>query len=59
VDGGGVSAADGADFYKHGMQALVLGWRKCTANGGVFVEKQCFVLFAQLWVLSRSFYLCK
>ena len=28
-----------ADFYKHGMQALVHRWWKCTANGGDYVEK--------------------
>jgi len=29
----------GADFYECGMPALVHHWRKCTANGGVYVEK--------------------
>jgi hypothetical protein len=33
----------GADFHKHGVQALVHGWRKCIANGGDYVEKECFV----------------
>jgi len=28
-----------ADFYEHGMQALVYCWQKCTANGGDCVEK--------------------
>jgi len=30
-----------ADFYKHSMQAH--HWQKCTANGGDYAEKQCFV----------------
>jgi len=30
----------GADFYKHGMQALVHWWQKCIANCGGYVEKQ-------------------
>jgi len=33
----------GTDFYKHGMQTLVHCWWKCIANGGDYVEKQCFV----------------
>jgi len=33
----------GADFYEHSMQALVHHWQICTANGGAYFEKQCFV----------------
>ena len=33
----------GADFYEHDLQVLVLHWQKCIANGGDYVEKQCFV----------------
>jgi len=29
----------GADFYEHGVQALVHRWRKCIANGGDCVGK--------------------
>ena len=46
----------GADFYKHGMQALVYHWWKCIANGGSHVEKYCFVvenLFYQADLLSE------
>jgi len=32
-----------ADFYEHGMQALVHHWKKCITNGGDCVEKQHFV----------------
>jgi hypothetical protein len=28
-----------ADFYWRGMQSLVQRWRKCTANGGDYIEK--------------------
>jgi len=28
-----------AEFYERGVQALVLRWRKCIANGGDYVEK--------------------
>ena len=30
-------------FYKYSMQALTHYWQKGTANGGGYVEKQCFV----------------
>jgi hypothetical protein len=33
------TTAAGADFYEHGMQALVHRWRKCLANGNNEVEK--------------------
>ena len=33
----------GADCYKHGMQTLANHWWKCRANGGVYIENQCFV----------------
>jgi hypothetical protein len=33
------ATSTGADFYKHGMQALVHHWRKCMANGGEYVKK--------------------
>jgi len=42
----------GADFNERGMQTLVHGWRKCIANGGDCVEKQCFV--AKNFSLSNS-----
>ncbi|PNF15955.1 hypothetical protein B7P43_G07465, partial [Cryptotermes secundus] len=29
----------GADFYGHGIQALVNRWQKCIMNGGDYVEK--------------------
>ena len=29
----------GADFYKHGMQALVHSWQECIANSGDCAEK--------------------
>ena len=41
-DWSGVTST-GADFYEHGMQALVHRWQKCIANGGDFVKKECFV----------------
>jgi len=49
----------GADFYKCGMQALLHLWRKCIANGGDYVEKQCFVAKNLLYqiVLLCSLYL--
>ena len=37
-----VTPAD-ADFYEHGVQTLVHCWQKCIANGGDYIEKQCFV----------------
>ena len=37
-----VTSAD-ADFYEHGMQAFVHCWQKCTANGGDYIERQCFL----------------
>jgi hypothetical protein len=49
----------GTYFYERGMQALVHRWQKCIANGGDYVEKQCFVaknLFYQI-VLLCSLYL--
>jgi len=33
----------GADFYERGVQALVHRRQKCIANGGDYVEEQCFV----------------
>ena len=33
----------GANFYKHGMQAIVHHWQNCTANAGGHPEKYCFV----------------
>jgi len=33
----------GADLYTHSMRALVHCWQKCIANGGEYVEKECFV----------------
>ena len=33
----------GADFYEHGMQALVRSRWNCTATGGEYAEKECFV----------------
>ena len=44
----------GADCYELSMQALVHRWRKCTDNGGGYVEKLCFVagnLFCQTVLL--------
>ncbi|PNF23675.1 Mariner Mos1 transposase [Cryptotermes secundus] len=32
-------ASAGADFYGHGIQALVHHWQKCITNGGDYVEK--------------------
>lgn len=32
-----------SDLDKHGMQALVHCWTKCTASGGNYVEKQHLV----------------
>jgi hypothetical protein len=32
-------ASAGADFYKHGIQALVHHWQKCITNGDDYVEK--------------------
>jgi len=29
----------GADYYKHGMQALVHCWQKCLANDDDYIEK--------------------
>jgi len=49
----------GADYYECDMQAIVHRWRKCIANGGDYVEKQCFVaknLLCQI-VLLCSLYL--
>jgi len=36
------ATSTGADFYTHGMQALVHCWWKCIANGGDYTEKQLF-----------------
>ena len=33
----------GADFYKHGMQALACLWQEYIVNGGDYVEEQCFI----------------
>ena len=48
----------GADIYKHGMLALVHSWQKCIANGGAYVEKECFVAenFLYQMVLLYSWY---
>ena len=48
-----------ADFYKCSIQPLIDCWQKYIANGGDYVEKQCFVaenLFYQM-LLLRSLYL--
>ena len=37
------ATSTGADCYEHGVQVLVYCWQKCTANGGDYAEKQCFV----------------
>ena len=29
-------------FYECAMQTLVYCWQKCIANGGDYVEKECF-----------------
>ena len=47
-----------ADYYKHGMQALVHHWWKCTANGGDYVEKQCFVAENLLCQCYCALYIC-
>jgi len=50
----------GADFYKHGMQAAVHHWQRCTANSGDCVEKQHFVaenLFDQIALLCSLYWL--
>jgi hypothetical protein len=36
-------ASAGTDFCEISMQALVPHWRKCTAIGGDYVERYCFV----------------
>ena len=41
----------GADWYKHGMQALVHHWQKCTANSA---EKQHFVAQNLLYQMKLS-----
>ena len=48
----------GADYYKHGMQALVHWWQKCIANVGDHVAKQCLVVENLLYqiVLLSSLY---
>jgi len=33
----------GADFYERVRQTLIHCWHKCTASGGDYVEKYCFV----------------
>ena len=48
------------DFRKRSMQALVHCWPKCIANGGDYVEKECFVtnkLFYQIKLLYSLYLL--
>jgi hypothetical protein len=47
----------GEDFYEHGMQAVVHRWRECIANGGDYVEKQCFVAKNLLYQIALLCYL--
>jgi len=41
-----------AAFHERGIQALVHGWQKCTANGGEYVERNTFC--CQEFALSDS-----
>ena len=41
-------SSTGADFYKHGMQALVHCLQKCRANGGDCIGALEFYLFIYL-----------
>jgi len=34
-----LATSTGADFYEHGIQALVHHWQKCIASGGYYVKK--------------------
>ena len=47
-----------ADFYEYGMQTHVHSWQNHRANGGDYVEKQCFVAERLLYqiVLLYSLY---
>ena len=40
-----------ADFYKH---VLVHHWRRCIANDGDYIEKQCFAISNSVIVLFIS-----